>query len=174
VNGSFLRAPDAGRSPGGPFVPIVPGQEIVMKQHRSRRILGFALGLAVVAAAAGAGAQIKKGKTRLAPTSHIMKGLVKPHCDAIKKGLEAAAIGDEGWQALAVDAALLNEASYLLMDDGRCPDKVWADAASKTFRDGSAALIKAIEGKDVARAKTAFGDMTKSCKGCHETHRNKK
>lgn len=116
-------------------------------------------------------AQVKKGKTRLATTEHLMEGIVKPHCDALKKGLEAAPADDKAWHKLAVSAALLNEASYTLMDDGRCPDGVWADAASKALRQGSADLLKALDGKDHAAAKAAFGAMTKSCKACHEKHK---
>ncbi len=116
-------------------------------------------------------AQVKKGKTRLMTTEHLMEGIVKPHCDALKKGLEAAPADDKAWHKLAVSAALLNEASYTLMDDGRCPDGVWADATTKALRQGSADLAKALEGKDHAAAKAAFGAMTKSCKACHEKHK---
>lgn len=119
-------------------------------------------------------AQVKKGKTRPMATAQLMKGTVKPQCEALKKGLDTPPTADEQWQDLLLHASLLNEASYTLMDDGRCPDGTWATAASKTLRDGSAAVIKALEAKDAAAAKTAFGDMTKSCKGCHEVHKPKK
>jgi cytochrome c556 len=59
------------------------------------------------------------------------------------------------------------------MDDGRCPDGVWAEATTKALREGSASLLKAIEAKDVAAAKAAFGATTKSCGGCHEKHKPK-
>src|SRR5262245_18514486 len=96
------------------------------------------------------GAQIKKGKTRLLETEQLMKGLIKPNSEAIKRGLEATTINDEGWSAMAISAALMNEASYTLMDDGRCPDDKWADASVKNMRQGSADLIKAIAAKDQA------------------------
>jgi cytochrome c556 len=118
-------------------------------------------------------AQVKKGKSRPLQTSHLMKGVVKPHCEALKKGLEGGPTTDEAWDGLAVHAALLNEASYCLMEDGRCPDGVWADAASKTLREGSVEVLKAIHNKDVAAAKAGFANMTKSCKGCHEKHKEK-
>ena len=88
-----------------------------------------------------------------------------------KKGIDAGPSNDE---ALAVHAAVLNELSFLLMDDGRCPDGVWADAASKALRMGSADVLKAIEAKDAPAAKAAFGAMTKSCKACHDQHKEKK
>jgi hypothetical protein len=137
----------------------------------------FALILGVCAslvATAVVTAQVKKGKTRAMKTAQLMKAVVKPNCGAIKKGLETAPANDEAWDDLAAAAAVLNEASYILMDDGRCPDGVWADAATKTLRDGSADLLKAIEAKDHGSAKAAFGSMMGSCKSCHEKHKEKK
>jgi cytochrome c556 len=60
------------------------------------------------------------------------------------------------------------------MEDGRCPDGVWANAASKTLRQGSADALKAIEKRDVAAAKAAFGNLTGACKACHDKHKKKK
>src|SRR6185436_5235489 len=80
----------------------------------------FLLTLCVLAGAAGiATAQVKQGKSRAMKTSQLMKGIVKPHCDALKKGVsETAPDSDEAWQKMAVNAAVLNEISYVLMDDG--------------------------------------------------------
>lgn len=118
-------------------------------------------------------AQVKKGKTRPITTGQLMKGLVKPNCDALKKGFETAPADDKAWAQLAVHAAMMNEGSYVLMDDGRCPDGTWADASTKMMRKGSEDILKAIEAKDLAAAKTAFGAMTKSCKTCHDAHKEK-
>lgn len=135
-------------------------------------LLGMAL---IFLLAAGAvTAQVKKGKTRPMKTAQWMKGVMKPHCTALKNGLDAAPSKDEAWAELAVHAALINEASYLLMEDGRCPDGVWAEAASKTLREGSADVLKAVEAKDSVAAKTAFDKMTKACSACHDKHREKK
>jgi len=133
------------------------------------------LGVVPVVLLAGAvGAQVKKGKTRPLETEQLMKGLIKPQSEAIKRGLEAATITDEGWSTLAISAALMNEASYTLMDDGRCPDDKWGDATTKSLRQGSADLIKAIAAKDQAAAKTAAATMNGSCKACHSVHKKKK
>jgi cytochrome c556 len=102
-----------------------------------------------------------------------MKGTVKPNNEAIKKALEAGPADDEAWAALALNAGLLNEASYTLMDDGRCPDGVWADAATKNLRQASVDLLKAIEGKNLDAAKAAAAGFGKSCKGCHDAHKKK-
>lgn len=118
--------------------------------------------------------QIQKGKKRLLRTEQWMEGVIQPHCGAIKKGLDSPPIEDKEWKKLAVNVAVLNESSYVLMADGRCPDGVWATAASETLRNGSATLLKAIEAKDLEVAKSAFAEMTKSCAACHKAHKKKK
>ena len=118
--------------------------------------------------------QIQKGKTRPLMTKQWMAGVIKPHCGAIQKGLEIPPVEDKGWRKLAVNAAVLSESSYVLMADGRCPDGVWATAASETLRIGSAELLKAIKSKNIEAAKRAFSQVTKSCSSCHEIHKKRK
>lgn len=144
----------------------------MIKFRRLQNLAVAAVALALVGGVASA--QVKKGKSRAAKTSQLMKCVTKPNCEAAKKALDAGPASDEAWEGLAANAAVLNELSYLLMDDGRCPDGVWAESASKTLRQGSADLLAAAEAKDAAAAKTAFGNMTKSCKACHEKHKEKK
>ena len=115
-------------------------------------------------------AQVKQGKSRPAKTKQLMKGLVGANCGALGESLKAAPADDKAWEELAVKAAVLNEAGYLLMDDGRCPDGAWADAAT-TLRDCSAALIAKLEGKDLAGANDAFKAMTGACGACHKEHK---
>lgn len=134
-----------------------------------------ALGLAAAALIAltvstEVGAQVKQGKSRPAKTKHLMKGLVAANCGALKKGLDAGPASDEQWEAVAIQASLLNEAGHALMADGRCPDGDWAGAA-KTLQDCSAAVLKAIDAKDAEGAKSAFGEMTKACAACHKAHK---
>jgi len=63
---------------------------------------------------------------------------------------------------LATKAALLNEASYVLMDDG-----CWADA-DKTLRERSTVLLAKLEAKDTAGAQEAFKAITQACAACHK------
>lgn len=126
---------------------------------------GIVLGLSWVATA-----QVTKGKTRPLTTKQLMGGLVKPNCGGVGDGLKEAPKDDAGWAALATKAALLNEASYILMDDGRCPDATWAGAA-KALREGSAAVLAKIEAKDVPGATAELQTMTKSCAECHKAHK---
>lgn len=118
-----------------------------------------------------ADAQKTKGKTRAAQTKQLMKGLVAANCGDLKKLLDAE---QTNWDDVALKAALLNEAGYILMDDGRCPDAEWAKAA-KTIQESSAAVLAAAETKDAAAAKTAFGKLTsEGCAVCHKAHKTAK
>ena len=47
------------------------------------------------------------------------------------------------------------------------------DAVTKALRPGAAEIVKAAEMKDLAAAKAGFGNMTKSCKSCHDAHKEK-
>jgi len=132
--------------------------------------LGLAIGLTALATGLTLHGQIKKGKERPLLTKQLMKGLVQPNCAALKKDLEAPPANDDAWAAAATKAALLNEASYILMADGRCPDADWAGAA-KTLREESANLLEAIDKKDADSAKATFGAMTKACATCHKAHK---
>lgn len=115
-------------------------------------------------------AQVKQGKTRVLKTSQLMKGLIGPNCGGIGEELKAGPTDDKAWDALATKAALLNEASYILMDDGRCPDADWAGAAT-SLREGSAALLAKIEAKDLAGSQAALKTMTQACGACHKAHK---
>lgn len=137
-----------------------------MKNLTSLAMIGALLTCVVLAAQA----QVTKGKTRPLTTKQMMGGLIKPNCAGIGEGLKEAPKDDKAWDDLATKAALLNEAGHILMDDGRCPDATWADAA-KALREGSAAVLAKIAEKDAAGAKTEFDNMTKSCGACHKAHK---
>lgn len=117
-----------------------------------------------------ASAQVKKGKTRLATTHQLMEGLVAANCKALGEDLKSTPADEKAWKHLATKAALLNEASYILMDDGRCPDAVWAGATTK-LREGSAELLTKLEAQDADGAKAAMKSMTQSCGECHKAHK---
>ena len=105
-------------------------------------------------------AQKTKGKTRAALTKQLMKGIVAANCGELKKALDADA---PNWEDISLRAAVLNEAGYFLMEDGRCPDADWANAA-KALQADSAAVLAAAEKMDAAAAKAAFGKLT--AEGC--------
>lgn len=129
-------------------------------------VLGASVGLVLLTN--DAEAQKTKGKTRAASTKQLMKGLVAANCGDLSKLLKADPVN---WDDVALKAALINEASYILMDDGRCPDKVWADAA-KSAREATGSVLAAAEKKDLAAANDAFKKLTaEGCGACHKAHK---
>jgi cytochrome c556 len=146
-----------------------------MHGHRVSKTLSLGFGVLVVALAVflvqAGNAQVTKGKTRAALTKHLMAGINKVHSGELKKLLDAGAPDAKAWASIELSAALLNEASYILMEDGRCPDGVWSDAASKTLRGASADVLKAAAAKDLEAAKKAAGEIGKACGACHKAHK---
>lgn len=118
----------------------------------------------------GAAAQVKQGKTRKAATKYLMRGINGQHCGGLANLLKQGPKSDEEWDTVACHASCLNEMSYVLLDDGRCPDADWANAA-KTLREGSEAVLAAAQKKDLDAARAGFENVTKSCTACHKAHK---
>ena len=118
-------------------------------------------------------AQVEKGKTRPAATKYLMRGISQQHCAALAKLLNEGPADDKAWDTAACHASCLNELGHVLMEDGRCPDADWANAA-KTLREGSAAVLEAVNKKDIEGARAAFKSMTGACASCHKAHKKSK
>lgn len=127
----------------------------------------------VLAVGLSASGQAVKGKSRPAATKHLMVGVVKLHSGNLEKALNEGPKDDAGWDAAAAYAGCLNEVSYALMDDGRCPDKVWEGAAMK-LREGSAAALDAIQKRNLDGAKAGVQALKAACGACHKAHKPKK
>jgi len=148
--------------------------EAKSKLAEQKKVLALAtvagLLLAILVFNEASNAQVTQGKERPLKTEQWMEAVHKVHCGAIKKGLKAGPSDDKAWKEIALHAAMMNESSYVLMADGRCPDGVWAGAC-KTLRAGSNAVLQAVEAKDVDAGLAAFGAMTKACGACHKAHK---
>ncbi len=108
---------------------------------------------------------------RFANVHALMAGINQPNCAAIGKAIKGdGPADDKAWQTLLTQAALLNEAGHLLMQNERCPDAVWSNAAS-SLRSASRQVALAARGKNLAGVKKAFGDLTKACGSCHKAHK---
>jgi cytochrome c556 len=108
---------------------------------------------------------------RFANVHALMAGINQPNCGAIGKAIKGdGPADDKAWQTLLMQAALLNEAGHILMQNERCPDAVWSNAAS-SLRKASHKVALAAKGQDLAGVKKAFGDLTKSCGACHKAHK---
>lgn len=132
--------------------------------------LGVVLGSVVMLPLSSPLAQVKKGKSRPAATRHLMKALVFPTCSALGETLKTGPADEKAWDLALAQASGLNELSFVLMDDGRCPDAVWA-GATKELREGSASVVAALEKKDIEAARAAFKNLTGACTTCHNAHR---
>lgn len=141
-----------------------------MGERWLRAVIGLGFGLAVVLAGSTVSAQKTQGKARAAATKYLMKGICQPHCKSLGDLLKAGPADAKAWDNAACHASCLNELSYLLMDDGRCPDGVWA-GADQALRKGSSELLAAAKGKDLPGARAAFKTLTSSCAGCHKAHK---
>lgn len=117
----------------------------------------------------------KKGKTRPLTTAQMMSGLVKPQLVSLQGHVadEKTPEGEDGWKALTTSIALLNESSYMMMEDDRCPDKKWADACDILRKGTESALQKAAQ-KDAAGVRESIAGITASCKACHSEYKYKK
>ncbi|MGV3723110.1 MAG: hypothetical protein ACO1SX_19595 [Actinomycetota bacterium] len=139
----------------------------------TRKILaGCAALLAVgILLASQTTAQVKKGKTRPLTTKQMMAGLVKPQWATLSETLKGAGPADDkAWEAAVTQAALLNESGHMMMEDGRCPDAVWA-AACKAMQEGGQTLMAKLEAKDLAGAREAATMVGGSCGTCHKAHK---
>lgn len=130
-------------------------------------VAAVAIGLLVTAVA---DAQVKKGRNRPVTTKQLMSGIVQPNCAAIGAAVQQAPADDKAWENLATNAALLNEISYTLVDDGRCPDADWATAVTQLRTASEAVLAKALA-KDHAGVAAEFPKVTESCGTCHKAHK---
>lgn len=137
----------------------------------NKKFAGIAVVLAVTIAAGmsyqSAQAAKEKEKERAASIHQLMEGLVGPTCGALGKALKAE---KTDWEEIGLRAALLNEASFCLMADGRCPSGEWAKGA-KTVRGCSKVVLAKVEAKDLDGAKSAFKALTGGCGTCHKKHK---
>ncbi|MEK6233824.1 MAG: hypothetical protein N2C14_03845 [Planctomycetales bacterium] len=115
----------------------------------------------------------EKGKTRPLTTHDLMEGVFEHHHESLAELLKGGLKDKRSVKVAVRNASLLNECSYILMADGRCPSAEWKEACD-TLRHCSEVLIKKIQAQDVEGANGAFKAMNKSCAGCHKKHKTKK
>lgn len=117
----------------------------------------------------------KKGKSRPMTTAQLMSGLVKPQLVSVQGHVaeDKTPEGEDGWKALTTSLALLNESSYTMMEDDRCPDKIWADACEILRKATETGLQQAAK-KNAAGVRESIAGITASCKACHTEHKYKK
>jgi hypothetical protein len=147
------------------------GETIEMNKRTVSAVCIVAVAVGILVCKDKVEAQKLKGQSRPAPTKQLMKGILQPNAGSLGAALkDAGPADDKAWESAQTAAVVLNEAGYMLMDDGRCPDAVWAEAA-KTLREGSGAAMAALEKKDLEGSRTAVKTMMGSCMACHKAHK---
>lgn len=140
-----------------------------MKRSWNRVLFGLLVFGVACMLAADSSAQ-KKGKSRPLTTSQMMAGLIKPKYVTLQERLEKGPKTDDEWKAVAIDAALLNESGYMMMDDHRCPDKIWENAAT-LMRTSTEKMLAQIDKQDAKGAVESLSLIRQSCKDCHNEHK---
>ena len=131
-----------------------------------------ALAVLIATTTAAMSAQKHKGATRLATTENVMAGMVHPNYLAIEDAAKSVKADPQAWKALATNAALLNEAGYLLVDDERSLGKDW-DRAAEQLRRGTAAMLVKIADQDKVGVASGMKVVGAACVNCHAAHRNR-
>jgi hypothetical protein len=131
-----------------------------------------ALALLVTATTATVPGQAQKRTGRLATTENLMVGMVHPNYLAIEDACKKAKVDPQAWKTLATNAALLNEAGYLLVDDERSLGKDW-DNAAEELRTTTAAMLVQIDAHDMRGVATEIKAVGAACVRCHAAHRNR-
>ncbi len=146
-----------------------------MRQHGSS--MRWAAGVMVIPLAIG-GTRVLAADApaaspdRIVSIRNIMAGIHAPHCGGIAELLKGEGPKDDKtWDTLAMHAGLLNESGFLLMENKRCPDAVWAEATAQ-LRRGSLAVHAAAGKRDLNAAKEGFKEVTAACGACHAKHKN--
>ncbi|MEP0841644.1 MAG: hypothetical protein HRF43_02905 [Phycisphaerae bacterium] len=108
---------------------------------------------------------------RLASVRHLMAGINAPNCGSLSEALKNdGPKDDKAWQEVVRFAALLNEAGFLLMENKRCPDDVWKNAATD-LREHAAKVVEAGGAKNLVNARNGFKGLTAACAACHQVHK---
>ena len=135
--------------------------------------------LAVVAgctffAVALAGDEAEHVYKKAAGVPDLMAYMVKPAMDKIKVYREAGGPSEkDDWKAAFGAISMVNEASQLVLMDGRAKDDAWRDGAAKVIAASQEAMMGAYR-MDSAGFNKALKGVSAGCKTCHDVHKKKK
>lgn len=150
------------------LVTLTTEEKHMKRMSLLRWTLVVAAAIACVGLFLGPASAEKKKKTRICSTHDLMEGLVAPNCKALGGELKK---DKTNFKAIAMRASLLNESGHVLMDGGRCPDKVWENA-TKALRENGAAIVASAKAKDLDAVKASFKKLTTNgCGACHKMHK---
>ncbi|MDE0124984.1 MAG: hypothetical protein OXN97_10455 [Bryobacterales bacterium] len=126
----------------------------------------LAAGVSVVADSDG-GHTYKKA----AAVNDLMEYMVKPAMDKIKAYGEAGGPSDKAeWQSAFGAVSMVNEATQLVLMDGRVKDEAWRDGAMKVVAATRDAMMGAYR-MDADGYNKGLKAMRGGCKTCHDVHK---
>jgi len=152
---------------------------------------GLGLGLLLLAGAAQAQAQATVRPEQLVKWRQSAYQVLAWNSGRIKLSLDATYNRDEVLRSAQVIAALANANLHSLFPPGTEKTKGWHDTAARPelfteprvatlaadfTRDANLlaqAAAAAASGGDVGSIRTAFGNLTRSCKACHDAYKGR-
>ena len=125
---------------------------------------------APVSAAENGGHVYKKA----AAVNDLMEYMVKPAMDRIKVYREAGGPANKDeWQKAFGAISMVNEASQLILMDGRAKDQAWSEGAGKVIAASRDAMLGAYR-MDLDGYSKGLKAMSGGCKTCHDVHKKDK
>ena len=121
---------------------------------------------------AATSAPSRRDATRLATLENVMTGMVHPNILAIEEASKNGKADARTWKTLATNAALLNEAGHLLVDDGRSQGKEW-DSSADDLRKATAAMLVPMKTHDMNGVANELKAVSAACARCHASYRNR-
>lgn len=127
--------------------------------------------LAVTGSTVADGEDAQHSYEKAASVEDLMAYMVKPAMDSVKAFGEAGGpSGRDEWKKAFGAVSMVNEASQLVLMDGRVKDDAWRDGATKVVAATRDAMLGAYR-MDVAGYNQGLKAMRAGCKTCHDVHK---
>lgn len=130
-------------------------------------------GVVTLAVSIGAVAESNGGHSykKAASVPDLMEYMVKPAMDRVKAFGEAGGpSGRDEWKKAFGAVSMVNEASQLVLMDGRVKDDAWRDGATKVVAATRDAMMGAYR-MDADGFNKGLKAMRSGCKTCHDVHK---
>ena len=139
-----------------------------------RRILLAGISICVLSAVVRADNLNGHTYKKAASVNDLMEYMVKPAMGKIKAYREAGGpSGKDEWQKAFGAVSMVNEASQLVLMDGRIKDEAWRDGASQVVAASKDAMMGAYR-MDADGFNAGLKAMAAGCKTCHDVHKKDK
>jgi cytochrome c556 len=126
----------------------------------------------IVTTTAATSAHSRRDPIRLATIENVMTGIVHSNYLAIEEASKKGKADPQTWKTLATNAALLNEAGHLLVDDGRSQGKEW-DSSAEDLRKATTAMLVPMKAHDMNGVANELKAVSAACARCHASYRNR-